>query len=243
MNKTIYKTTLNITIIISLLIGLLPTRVQAVAPDTTNCIINDSCFYSTAASEDEICDPVLGGAAGTGPLYGPLFPKVSDTKKLSEAIATYINNTKPNSPYNTTAFANMFVSKGIEYDVNPALAVAQLQIETSLATVGKALPPKYNAFNVRNGPGGSFGNYPGYAEALDAYYSLIKRVYTGPPSNITSVQDLINKYAPPSDGNNVSQYLTITNQIMTKILSGLGAETNPKTEEPEPTDSTSGCRP
>lgn len=227
--------------------------VLAVGPETSGCIATDSCFYSESSSQDKVCDPTLGGAAGSGPLYGPLFPKVADTKKLAAAIKAYIEKTKPNSPYNTQEYADMFVAKGITYDVNPALAVAQLQVETSLGTVGHARPPKYNAFNVRNGPGGSFGSYASYADAMDAYYSLIKRVYTGPPSNITSVQALINKYAPPSDGNNVSQYLTTVNQIMNKILNGLGtsadaattgdttSESTPSTDSAAADTATSSC--
>jgi hypothetical protein len=252
MNKILRQKFLSIVTTLALLINIVPLPVLAVAPETSGCIENDACFYSTSASQDTICDPTLGGAAGTGPLYGPLFPKVGDTKRLSAAILAYLQKTKPNSPYNTQAYADMFVAKGITYDVNPALAIAQLQVETSLGTVGHALPPKYNAFNVRNGPGGSFGSYPGYEAAMEAYYSLIKRVYTGPPSNITSVQALINKYAPPSDGNNVSQYLSTVNQIMTKILGGLEASpestdttaaepTEPSTDTATNTTATSSC--
>lgn len=236
--KLLHKLTSGI-IMAALCVGIIPRPVQAVSKDTSGCIAADACFYSKVAAKEEICNPLLGGAAGTGPLYGPLFPKVADTKKLSAAILAYISKTKPNSPFNTQAYADMFVAKGISYDVNPALAVGQLLIETSLGTAGHAAPPQYNAFNVRNGPGGSFGSYTSYADAIDAYYSLIKRVYTGPPSNITSVQALINKYAPPSDGNNVSQYLTTVNQVMLKILGGLeSGEPKGTTETPAETPST-----
>lgn len=243
MNKIISKKKFSAILLAIITINLLPYRVKAVASETSACIAADACFYSTVDTQS-ICDPTLGGSAGTGPLYGPLFPKIGDTKQLANSIYAYIKKTKPNSPYNSQAYADMFVAKGITYDVNPALAVAQLQVETSLGTTGHSAPPQYNPFNVRNGPNNSFGSYASYEDAMEQYYSLIKRVYTGPPRSLTSVQEIINIYAPPTDGNNVSAYFSTVNQVMTKILGGLKTtadDTTTQTNQPTPTTTTSSC--
>lgn len=247
MNKKLIHKLVSSLLIAALCIAVAPRPVRAVSSSTSECIAADACFYSDIPQKDTICDPLLGGSAGSGPLYGPHFPKVSDTKALSAAILAYIAKTKPSSPLNSQSYADSLVSLAIKYDVNPALAVAQAQMETSLGTAGYAKPPKNNLFNVRNGEAGSFGNYPDLQSAIERYYALLQgKLYLGPPSNFTTVGQIINRFAPPSE-NDTTGYIRTATDIMQKILNGLGSGAD-DTKTSNPTDTTtvtetatSGC--
>lgn len=244
LSKLHSKQLTSIIILFILAINLIPRGVGAVASETSECIINDACFYSQSASKDSICDPTLGGAAGSGPLYGPHFPKVSDTKQLASRILDFINKTQPKSVFNNQTQADILVSLGIKYDVNPALAIAQSISETSLGTTGHAVDGKNNVFNIRGD--GSFKSFSSLAEGNEAYFSLIKRRYLGPPYNMTSISQIINTYAPPTDGNDTQKYIRDVNDVMHKILSGLGSAADDTSNNPAgaqaATDTvTSGC--
>lgn len=163
----------------------------------------------------------LGGPGGSGPLYGPEFPKVDDTAALSAAIKTYINNTLPSSPL--VAYADAYVGFGIKYNVNPALVVTITQKETSLATAGYGKPPKYNVGNIRGGSDSTgFASYAGYSDGLEAIYKDLRSgLYLDPPAGDTTVAEVMNTYAPPSE-NDTAGYIQFIGDIMKKILNGLG---------------------
>lgn len=237
MNKILRHKVLSIITILVLLINLLPLPALAVATETSDCIANDACFYSTSASQDAICDPTLGGAAGSGPLYGPHFPKVSDTKALAARLLDYVNKTQPKSVFNNAAATNTLVSLGIKYDVNPAMAIAQSVTETSLGTAGHAVDGKNNVFNIRDG-GNGFKTYATLAEGNEAYFSLIKRIYLDPPYNFTTFTQIANKYAPPSDKNDTPGYIKAVEAMMQKMLSGLETSEGASTETPKTTEPT-----
>lgn len=228
--------------VITILAGILPIPVHAISSATGSCVDFDACFYSETVSQADICDVTLGGSAGSGPLYGPRFPKVDDTQKLADAIKAYIGNTKPNSPFNDQGVVNKLVALGVQYDVSPAFATAQLQIENSFATVGYGRPPQNNAFNIRNGSSG-FRSYSDYTASMEDYYKLISgKLYLGPPSNFTSIEQILNRYAPPSE-NQTNLYLATTLQIVQKIMKPFenGSTTQAATDPTTTNTATSSC--
>lgn len=153
--------------------------------------------------------------------YSPRFPTQNTNQELTTNVKSYIENTRPDSPL--IEFAADFVKFGSQYNVNPALTVAIAQKETSLGTAGNAAPPQYNVFNVRNGANGSFGNYQGYSDSIESVNELLSGPkYMGPPSNFTTIDEIINRYAPPSE-NDTQGYIKFINDVMPKIMGGEGA--------------------
>lgn len=151
----------------------------------------------------------------------PIYPAGASQQDLTERIETYITNTRPDSPL--IPFAGDFVKYGEQYGVNPTFVVALAQKETSLGTAGYAKPPQYNVFNIRgNGPGG-FGNYDGYKDAIRAVNELLAGdLYLGPPSNFTTIEEIMNRYAPPSE-NDTEAYIEFVNETMQKISGDSGS--------------------
>lgn len=190
---------------------------HALSSSELNSIYGNSVWYDpdSGTGQDEL-NFCLGGPGGSGPLYGPHFPQVSDTAALSSAIRDYITKTVPNSPLKN--FSDVFVGLGQQYDVNPALAVAMAQKETSLGTAGYGTPSGgYNITNIR--PNGSFARYSSYNEGIEATYkNLSGSLYLGPPTNYTTVSQIINRWAPPSDNNDTSAYVQFVGDVMKEIL-------------------------
>lgn len=182
-----------------------------------------------SSSPDFFC---LGGPGGSGPLYGPTFPKVSDTAALSAAIKDYISKTVPSSPMG--AFSDTYVGLGLKYDVNPVMILAITQKETSLATAGYGKPPKYNIGNIRGGNDSTgFQSYSGYSDGLEAIYKNLRTgLYLDPPSSFTTIAQIMNRYAPPSDNNDTPGYIIFIGDVMKKIFGSLSGL---------PADSGSGC--
>ncbi|MBI4033884.1 D-alanyl-D-alanine carboxypeptidase family protein [Candidatus Saccharibacteria bacterium] len=197
----------------------------ALSQNDLHSIYNDTVWYKASGGQsgspaDFFC---LGGPGGSGPLYGPLFPKVPDTAALAGAIKIYIQNTRPDSPL--IALSSAFVGYGQQYNVSPALIVAIAQKETSLATAGHAKPPKYNIGNIRgddDGDGTGFKSYSGYQEGLEAMYQNLRRdQYLDPPSSFTTIAQVITRWAPPEDGNDTAGYIIFVGDVMKEIFRSL----------------------
>jgi hypothetical protein len=220
-----------------LMLMILPLQAIAISQDDLGSVLHRA---ELSDPNDQSCVALVGGPGGSGPLYGPKFPKVSDTADLAQRLKTYIQNTIPSSPL--AGYTNDLVALGQKYDVNPALAVAQAQKETGLGTVGYGPAPKYNIWNVRNGAAGSFGNYTGVKDAIESYYKLLSgNLYLGAPSNFTTVGQIITRFAPPSE-NDTAAYITFVQSAMHKMLDGISTN-GQSADNPAPSDSSlsSGC--
>lgn len=216
LKTTMKKASLFFTIL-ALFFSFTAPTVLALPQDDIDAINGGWTNWKVDSGSTEAC---LGGAAGSGPLVGPRFPKVDDTAEVAQKLRTYMQQTLPSSPL--VEFANYFVSMGQKYDVNPAMAVLFAQKETSLATRGNGPPPEYNFYNERSSrtPGG-WRIFADYKDAIDHYYQLISgHLYLGPTSNFTTVDQILNRFAPPSDGNDTSGYIEFVKAGMVKILSG-----------------------
>jgi hypothetical protein len=181
--------------------------------------------------KETVCIGSSNSGAG-GPLLGPRFPSGVNEGELVQKIRDYITNTRPDSPL--IAHAEDFVSYGKQFDVNPAFIVALAQKESSLATAGAARPPQYNVFSIRNGAQGSFGNYAGYADAIRAVNELIaSELYLGPPANFTTIDEIMNRYAPPSE-NDTEGYIAFIKDVMQRIFGSSSVSGTP-------TQAVAGC--
>lgn len=158
------------------------------------------------------------GFLGSGPLFGPTYPTGLTTAQLSDGLKTYITNTHPNSPL--LDYINVFIKGGQAHGVNPAMVIAMAQVETQLGTVGNGTPSGgYNFNNIR--PGGHFADYASYPIAIETTYKqLDNSLYLKPPANFNTVSEIINRWAPAADNNNVNVYLQIVGEAMAKMLSG-----------------------
>lgn len=183
-------------------------------------IYNDTVWYdpSSSAINDSFC---LGGPGGSGPLYGPNFPQVSDTAAFSTAIKNYISDTFPTSPL--ASLSDTYVGYGQQHNVNPAFIVAITQKETGLGTTGYGREPKYNVGNIRGGDDGTgFKSYPSLDIGLEAIYrNLDDPAYLQAPTSFTTISQIMNRYAPPSDNNDTPGYIQFIGEVMQKIFSGL----------------------
>lgn len=203
-------------IIASGLVLLLTPSLFAQSPSTYQLL--STPFYDPRGTTSNTC---LSGSYGSGPLFGPRFPAVSDVGDLANRIRTYIHEANTNSTLD--GYANNFVQLGQKYNVNPVLVVAMAQKETSLGTAGYGSPGGgYNITNIR--PNGSFARYINYPEGIEASYkNLAGDLYLGPPANFTSVAEIINRWAPPSDNNDTSGYINFVQDVLKKVLSGAAA--------------------
>jgi len=205
-----------------------PGLAVAISQSELHSIYNDSVWYKIGQSTPDDSLFCLGGPGGSGPLYGPFFPKVADTATLAQYIKDYISTTRPDSPLINLASA--YVGYGQQYNVNPVLVLAITQKETSLGTAGYANPPKYNVGNIRgdSGDGTGFNSYSGYQDGLKAIFELISGpLYLGPPSNDTTIAQVMRTYAPPSDNNDTVGYIKFIMDIMKRILGSLPEGSDP----------------
>ena len=218
----LHKITALILLIVSVFMSVSGTAL-ALSQEDLDAIYNDTVWYrggdGTGTPVSNFC---LGGPGGSGPLYGPFFPKIPDTAALAQAIRDYITNTRSDSPL--VDLADAFVAFGLQYDVNPVMVLAMAQKETSLATAGYGRSPKFNIGNIRGDDGGDgtgFRSYGSLQEGLEAMYKNLRTdLYLDPPSNFTTVSQVINRWAPPVE-NDTTGYIEFVGDVMKKVFSSL----------------------
>ncbi len=191
--------------------------VKAVSRGDLDAIINNTPFYS---ADDEKCDVDVSGPAGSGPLDGPFFPKIGDTADLKKRMTEYVQKTKPSSPL--LSHIGEFVDFGKQYNVNPVMVLAMAQKETSLGTAGFGKPGIHNILNVQHGGSTRFAPYPSYTVAIEEFMKLMaSKTYLGPPSNFTTVSQIIHRTTPKGDGaNDPDNFTTFVISVIHKVLDG-----------------------
>lgn len=208
---------LSLTLILAFMVALLPTSSLAASSDQKLCAQYGACWYDANSA----C--LASGPAGSGPLMGPFFPKVSDTADLVTRIQAYLNTTQPDSPF--VQNTQQLVTLGQKYNVNPAFMIGDAQDETSLGTAGYGRSQN-NPYDIRgDGPGG-FAAYPTFAAGIEAYYQQISSgSYLGAPTNMTTILQIEEKATPFGDGaNNPVAKTALIQGTMTKILGGIATD-------------------
>ncbi len=191
----------------------------ALSKDQKRALQSGIYYFDT---EEASC---LGGAGGNGPLYGPAFPKISDTAALANKIKEYIQSVEPASGLVNNS--EDFVRLGQQYNVNPVMLVLVGQKETQLGTDGGiGNPPKHNFWGNRSGSG--WATYPNYAASIEGYYKNLREnpayAKVWAKGDAATVTDIIFIATPPSDGNDTTNYVKFVNDVMQKILEGLGTD-------------------
>jgi hypothetical protein len=171
-------------------------------------------LLAVVASQHHTCpgsqDAGLLGPGGDGALYGMRMPNV-DPQALVQSIDSFIAMTNRNSPFHGRG--DYFVAGGSRTNVNPALAIAQAQIESQLGTSHYARTNN-NAFGL----GGSRPiHFSTMLASVDYFYS---NNYLASPQRFSSLQQYVYLYAPPSE-NDSAGYIANVQSIMRKILGGL----------------------
>lgn len=161
-------------------------------------------------------DGTGGNACGGGPLHGVRFPKINDIESLKQKIEAYIHDAEPSSPL--ISHAGDFVSSAQENDVNPVVMVAIGQVESQFGTTGHGPPPQNNPFGIRGSGRGGFRDFPDYKTAISELAQLLAgHLYIGPPSSFTTIEQIMNRYAPPFE-NDTTHYIEFIDNVLEKLL-------------------------
>ncbi len=213
------KRLLAIIVTIGLVTTLLPQATFAASSQQKLCALYDACWYDAGST----C--LISGPGGSGPLYGPAFPKVGDTKDLVSRITDFIKNSYPDT--GMLANVNDMVSLGEKYNVNPALLVAVAAKETGMGTDGGiGDPPQHNFWGAR-GSGDSWQSFPTYKASIEEYYQNLRTnsAYAAAwaKGNTASVDDIIYVASPPSE-NDTGGYVKQVHEMMQKMLGGVSTD-------------------
>jgi len=102
-----------------------------------------------------------------------------------------------------------FVLDSAQYNIDDSVAMAFFKHESSFGLKGAAIDT-HSIGNINCTPGysciGRFRSYSSWAAGIDDWYKLISGpAYAG--SGLTTLSQIIPKYAPASDGNSESAYI------------------------------------
>ncbi len=160
---------------------------------------------------------VGGSLANTWQANGPLQPKVpiipssGPYSVLGQPTLTadFINRVLAN--YNSPAAGKgqALYNLGIQYGIDPAFALAFFFHESAFGTQGEARV-SLSLGNLRCIPNfkcqDGYAWFPSWESGFQAWYSLIRNLYVA-QWGLTTVSQIIPRYAPPSDNNNDSAYI------------------------------------
>jgi hypothetical protein len=123
----------------------------------------------------------------------------------------------------------VFYASGIKYGIDPVFALAFFKHESNFGTAGVArntlsisntVCSSSTPANMRYNTGGHcFRKYNSWAESIDAWFSLIHDTYVG-KWNKSTIEQIIPTYAPSSDGNNTSEYISEVQKSVAAWRSG-----------------------
>lgn len=231
-----------ITLCLVLTAAFNPGGVLAISDHNFWHVLNDAEYYN----EEDQNSTVGGGCSQLVDTdnYPLRTPEITDKDKFAEAIDTYIEQQKPNSPY--VDLGKYFVEGGSRAGINPILAVAIASKESSLGT-----DPNTTALPVHNGFGrtANANTQPHYKPGSRAWYSweswqaslyssqfpadgtvnqpddifqYIARVYGDNLDNgLEAFLEGVNGvpgYAPSSDGNDVRSYIDLIERVTNDIV-------------------------
>ena len=119
-----------------------------------------------------------------------------------------------NSPAAGTGQA--FYDLGVQYGINPAVALAFFIHESACGTKGVARFTK-SIGNIRVTPG--YRDYEGYRaydtweQGIEDYYKLIRELYID-GWGLRTVAQILPRYAPPADNNDTDAYIRNVERLM-----------------------------
>lgn len=136
----------------------------------------------------------------TGP-YSVLGKPTITVNFINQVLANY------NSP--AAGKGQALYDLGVQYGIDPAFALAFFMHESSFGTAGEARS-SLSLGNLRCIPNfecrDGYAWFPTWEAGFKAWYSLIRNLYVA-DWGLTTVDQIIPRYAPPSDNNNDSAYI------------------------------------
>ena len=136
----------------------------------------------------------------TGP-YSVLGKPTITVNFINQVLASY------NSP--AAGKGQALYDLGVQYGIDPAFALAFFMHESTFGTAGEARS-SLSLGNLRCIPNfecrDNYAWFPTWEAGFKAWYSLIRNLYVA-DWGLTTVDQIIPRYAPPSDNNNDSAYI------------------------------------
>lgn len=190
-------------------------------------------------------DPPTLGGGGVGAFAGVadpnseqilLYKEVAscDETRLTQAIDNYIARNVPNSPMK--GLGRVFVETGKQSGINPLFLVAQAKHESSFGTAPPSTGGEANTTDVHNpfgrkassgqpsitNRGGTWYKFSSWEEAIELQGPFMVENYINLGYN--TLEKYINRYAPPSDNNDVSAYMRDIGEVNSQIkqIAGCG---------------------
>ena len=197
-------------------------------------LLNQHPFYSDTENGGytSCASSTTADYPGSGPLYGPYFPKIADPNDLVERIRKYIEPVNPH----LAQYASDFVTYGQQYNINPALLVGVGVKDSSLGTndygqdhpTSKTPDAKYNFWNLRDGNASDstgFATFADYKAAIIKYYDNLRNsgLYDSvwAKGDAATIDDIIKIATPASDNNRTDLYIAGVKKVMHDILDGI----------------------
>lgn len=117
-------------------------------------------------------------------------------------------------------------SLGVQYGIDPVYALAFFHHESSFGATGEATVTHSlgNERCIADRPcidqkAGGYALMRSWLDGYDHWYSLILNLYIN-QWHLTTVEQIIPKYAPASDGNDVQRYITAVEQDVVQWRAG-----------------------
>ncbi len=198
-----------ITTVVVIAFGVLLSASMIQRPDGTQLI--------NLPGTGKVYDVQVGGslAGQVQQTNGPITPKVPlHTGPYSvlgqpSVTADFINRVLANAGSPAAGKGQALYDLGVKYDIDPAFALAFFQHESSFGKAGEARS-SLSLGNLRCIPDAqctdNYAWFPSWEAGFEAWYKLIRNLYVA-VWGLTTVDQIIPKYAPPADNNNDDAYI------------------------------------
>ena len=165
----------------------------------------------------KVYDVQVGGtlAGQVQQTNGPVTPKVplhtGPYSVLGKPTITvdFINRVLANANSPAAGKGQALYDLGVRYGIDPAFALAFFQHESSFGKAGEARS-SLSLGNLRCIPDAqctdNYAWFPSWEAGFEAWYKLIRNLYVA-VWGLTTVDQIIPKYAPPADNNNDDAYI------------------------------------
>ena len=177
----------------------------------------------------KVYDVTVGGslAGQVQQTNGPIEPKVPihlggaySVLGAPSVNAAFINKVLSNAGSPAAGRGQALYDLGVKYGIDPAFALAFFQHESSFGKAGEA-NSTLSLGNLRCIPDAAcvnmsgqacqagqscYASFPTWDAGFEAWYKLIRNLYVA-VWGLTTVDQIIPRYAPPSDNNNDNAYI------------------------------------
>lgn len=170
--------------------------------------------------------PTAGATPETKPQGNPPTSLPGSHSVIGVPTVTADKITQVLKQYNSPAVgaSQAIYDLGVKYQIDPAYALAFFIHESSAGTKGVAVTTR-SLGNIRQTTNSGFDGYNGFRKypswevGAEDWYKLIKNLYIG-GWNLTTVEQIIPKYAPAEDNNNPTTYINAVNNMVDAWRSG-----------------------